>query len=208
MDQIYICSILNYDPNTGEFTWKVNRPPRGKAGDVAGYNNGSGYQKISIDGKRYYSHRLAFLWMTGKFPAKVVDHINGNRLDNRWENLRSVTQKENTANTTISKGVRRRYGNWQARFADKHIGTFPTKEQAVQAYKEAKINAAKLNPYLTNFGNPEQKIVRKYGHTVRTFQGKTLNQWAKELGMPQPTLHYKVVKQGIPLEKIVLGVAP
>jgi len=208
MDQTYLKSILNYDPETGKFTWAVNKPPRGKAGDIAGYHNGSGYLKISIAGKRYYSHRLAFLWMTGEFPSKVVDHINGNSLDNRWENLRSVTQKENGANTILAKGVRLRFGSWYARFANKHIGIFATEQEAITAYKKVKIKAAKLNPYLTNCDKPQQKIVRRYSHTVRTFQGKTLNQWAKELGMPQPTLHYKVVKQGIPLEKVILGVAP
>jgi len=89
--------LLHYCPETGVFTNRVNRRPRGKAGAVAG-NFCGGYIEISLDNQTYRAHRLAFLWMTASFPPDQTDHINGIRDDNRWVNLRAVSDQENKRN--------------------------------------------------------------------------------------------------------------
>jgi hypothetical protein len=91
--------LLDYDPDTGIFTWMVNRRG-GKAavGVVAGSRNTDNYVSITVDGEEYLAHRLAFLYMTGAFPPKQVDHINTAKSDNRWCNLRACTSKEQMDN--------------------------------------------------------------------------------------------------------------
>lgn len=95
--------ILNYDPATGLFTWLVNsRNNQVKSGDIAGQVwtgvHNKSYILIGIEYRLYRAHRLAWLYMTGYFPAKHIDHINGDGCDNRFENLRSVSIKENSLN--------------------------------------------------------------------------------------------------------------
>jgi hypothetical protein len=89
--------LLHYDPDTGLFT-RVKSMPRSKKGEVVGYTNGRGWLRVKIDGKHYKLHRLAFLYMEGAFPPDEVDHINGNKDDNRWCNLRKATRAQNNAN--------------------------------------------------------------------------------------------------------------
>ena len=91
--------LLDYDPKTGVFTWKV-RPSRNRlVGAVAGTLQVLGYIGIGIYGKVYTAHRLAWVYMTGELPPNDVDHINGNRSDNRFSNLRLATRSENLQNT-------------------------------------------------------------------------------------------------------------
>ena len=202
MDQKTLKSLLRYEPSTGTFRWLADRPPRCKAGGVAGYNNGSGYNKISLGGRRYYAHRLAFLYMTGEMPPGVIDHINGDGIDNRWENLRCVSQKENGANKTTGVGVRFKDGSWHARYAGKHLGVFDSKEEATNAYRSAKVSAAMVDPYSRSPSAPNL-ATKKWGWTRRVYAGKSLNKWAKELGISQQTLYYQVVKLKKPLEEVV-----
>ena len=68
-----LCALLDYDPETNEFTWKVSRrghAGKAKAGAVAGTPHGRGYVCIGIDGRRYYKHQLVSLWLHGRFPAR------------------------------------------------------------------------------------------------------------------------------------------
>ena len=99
LTQEYLKSILDYDPETGLFTNKIMRSPRALTGEVAGTLNGRGYIQIGINGKRYIAHRLAFLYVEGELPPEDVDHINGNRTDNRWQNLRHANKQTNGRNT-------------------------------------------------------------------------------------------------------------
>ena len=95
--QEYLKSILDYDLDTGIFTWKVNKSRRSNIGNVAGwlYN---GYREIGIDSKKYKAHRLAWLYVNGEMPKNLIDHIDGNRSNNKISNLREATYQENSEN--------------------------------------------------------------------------------------------------------------
>ena len=84
--------ILSYNSGTGYFVWK--RPYIGKRRGVAGNKGKDGYVRIGVDKKLYLAHRLAFLYMTGNLPDKKVIHKNGDRSDNRWENLQIVNPRD------------------------------------------------------------------------------------------------------------------
>ena len=90
--------VLNYDPVTGIFTWKTRIADRIKIGDVAGTVYGLGYRLIRIDGQQYHAHRLAWLYMTGAWPVHGIDHINGERDQNQFINLRDVPPQYNAQN--------------------------------------------------------------------------------------------------------------
>lgn len=143
--------LLSYDPVTGVFTWLVDRA-NGKilAGDEAGHVRENGYRYISIDYGQFLASRLAFLFMTGNFPPKLVDHKNGKTTDNRWENLRPATHYQNSTNRvyrrrnkTGMKGVsfRPERQKFQASIRlegyQKHLGYFATADEAGEAYKNA-----------------------------------------------------------------------
>ena len=89
---------LRYDPAAGHFVWTEKRGPRA-AGSIAGGVSGNGYWQVRIGGRLYYAHRLAWLAVHGEFPNGELDHINGDPLDNRIENLRVATRAQNQRNT-------------------------------------------------------------------------------------------------------------
>ena len=90
--------LLNYEPDTGIFTWRVARGGGIKSGDVAGNIDTCGYAQIRIDGRRYSAHRVAYLYMTGEWPVEEIDHKDRNQANNCWSNLRSATRSNNVAN--------------------------------------------------------------------------------------------------------------
>jgi len=106
--------LLSYDPKAGDFSWNQSIGRRYKCGDSAGGINAKGYRVVFLNKKQYRCHRLAWLLMTGQDPGGYqIDHINGNKSDNRWENLRLATNSQNrlnakrpTSNTSGAKGVR------------------------------------------------------------------------------------------------------
>lgn len=141
---------LDYDQHTGLFTRKTSAGGW-KAGEMAGNFDESGYIKIRINRKLYYAHRLAFLYVYGRMPELHVDHINGNRADNRICNLREATTSVNAQNISqYKKNNKARVlgvsespaGRWYARIRfngkQMRIGTFSTKEEAHEAYLSAK----------------------------------------------------------------------
>ena len=94
--------LLHYNPETGVFTWKIGLGTV-KSGSVAGGVDDKGYDRISIHGKAYKSHRLTWLYITGEFPADQIDHVNHIRNDNRFSNLRETSNAENHKNRAILK---------------------------------------------------------------------------------------------------------
>lgn len=99
LTQAELKAMLTYNPRTGSFRWLRGRPGRRLDG-LAGCINTHGYRVIRINGVDHYGHRLAFLYMTGQWPLRTVDHRNGNPSDNRWSNLRDVSHKTNVRNCT------------------------------------------------------------------------------------------------------------
>lgn len=143
--------ILNYNPQTGVWTWKVRRSMRAGPGSVAGSLNADGHRQIEINDKTYMSSRLAWLYMTGEWPAVEVDHIDPSRpWDDSWENLREATRRNNCGNrrrrsdnASGYKGVvfhKRGYPSpWQAYIGiasgkHKNLGYYKTPEEAHAAY--------------------------------------------------------------------------
>lgn len=150
--QVYLKSILDYDPETGVFTWRRRSDvPKEWNTKYAGTKAGSpepvsGYERISIGDRIFKAHRLAWVWMTGDSPEHEVDHINCDRMDNRWCNLREATHSQNRANIATwgslgLKGVTQ-YGNRFMAKITKHgkyyyLGTFDSPEEAHAAYMKA-----------------------------------------------------------------------
>lgn len=148
--------LLDYNPITGIFTRKVTRCNRAIKGDPAGTINSNGYLFIKIDGRSYRVHHLAFLWMEGLYP-KEVDHIDGNRVNNAFANLRKATSAQNAQNR-VSKGrligtTLTKFG-WMARIKvdgrSIFLGNFPTNILAHEAYCKAKREAHQFNPIQRN----------------------------------------------------------
>ena len=102
-----------------------------------------GYRKVGIAGKRYPTHRVVWTLLKGAIPEGLeIDHINRQRDDNRIENLRLVTRKENAFNLKSSKGYYKAHGKWRAQISidnvSTHIGYYDTEAEARKAYLEAK----------------------------------------------------------------------
>ena len=96
--------VLDYDPNTGEFRWKIKPSMSVNLYDKAGsISKQTGYVIIGINGKVYKAHRLAWLYCYGIFPKKQIDHKNGQKSDNRISNLRELTPVENGQNAKKRK---------------------------------------------------------------------------------------------------------
>lgn len=94
--------ILEYNPETGDFIYKVRRGYM-LIGEVAGSVNSNGYRQIQFEGKSCRAHRLAFLYMTGAWPVGEVDHKDTDRLNNSWDNLRDVDPVINRRNKSIHR---------------------------------------------------------------------------------------------------------
>lgn len=155
--------FLTYDSTTGTFTWKaryIAGTPIGTiAGNVQGTLPDAGYVQISLLGKLYSAHRLAWLFTYGKFPDKQIDHIDHDRTNNRISNLRETTQHVNMKNksmycTNITgySGVQPHGQMWKATIGVNGkkvlLGVFKTFEEAVAARKAGE----KLLAYHENHG--------------------------------------------------------
>ncbi len=142
--------ILHYDPETGIWTRIVKTNRNIIAGKVAGTIGSYGYRIISLDYEQYRSARLAWFYVYGKWPRGQIDHVNGDRLDDRIKNLRDVSVRVNRQNmrectgrsTTGFLGVERSHGKFLARLTvdgNRHyLGRFDTPQEAHEVYVSAK----------------------------------------------------------------------
>ena len=139
--------ILEYDPTTGDFIWKISPAKNVKIGDTAGTTVKNGYCNIKINRFTYKAHRLAWLYMYREFPDGLIDHINGVADDNRIVNLRVVSNADNSKNQKIRKTNTSGYKGvswsktklkWQAQcctdYKAVHLGYFDTPKEASEAY--------------------------------------------------------------------------
>lgn len=139
-----IKNILSYNPENGCFLWLVNRSNGVKAGDSPGRVDKEGYLRITILGKAFGAHRLAWLFWHGELPNPGIDHINGNRLDNRISNLRLASISQNNQNRkSVGATFNKKVGKWQAQIkkGDKsfYLGVFETKDEAIEVYRKKSV---------------------------------------------------------------------
>lgn len=141
--------LLTYYPGDGRFFWNISPANNIKPHSLAGSVQNTGYLAISIYGKKYLCHRLAFLYVNGKWPEYQVDHINGDRSDNSWKNLREATNSQNGINkpvrkdsSTQVKNVHKNGSGFIVRMVingkDKCFGTYPDIELAMLVAEEAR----------------------------------------------------------------------
>ncbi|CAI2490443.1 Uncharacterised protein [Serratia ficaria] len=149
MNATELRKILEYDELSGDFRWVKTVSPTGVSGDIAGSVGRSGYHSMVISGKRYYAHRLAWLYVNGSVDGVEIDHINGVKHDNRISNLRIATHSQNQMNrkkpknnTSGFKGVSwsKRAKKWRvdicANGVRKTIGLFEEKIAAIEAHSK------------------------------------------------------------------------
>ena len=141
--------VVRYNKQTGLFYWRVSTG-KAKRGEVAGHTDSVGYTKVSIDGVKYFAHRLVWLYVYGAWPTQNIDHKDLCRSNNRLSNLRDVGQSINGLNgplrrnnssgyTGVSYDARRHewvaYVNRARR--KKHLGAYKNLAEAVAARRSA-----------------------------------------------------------------------
>lgn len=151
IDPAWLNARFAYDPETGVIVHKVNRNSV-LAGQVAGNLEANGYVRVKVRGHKVLAHRLAVLLMTGAWPTGEIDHVNRDKSDNRWVNLREASSSANNHNRSLfrnntsgAKGVqwRRQLGKWQAIITvnrkRRSLGHFIDFEDAVAARRDAEL---------------------------------------------------------------------
>jgi len=145
-----IRELLDYDPETGVFRWRIKAQGI-RAGHQTGYvDQTNGYVTIRIDGKKRYAHRLAWAYVTGQWPKTGIDHLDRDRTNNRFANLRQANRSENACNrpkqrnsSTGVKGVylHRQSGRFNARISkngvEHSLGMYATVDEAAEARRIA-----------------------------------------------------------------------
>ena len=156
--------VLHYEAETGRLFWKhrnVEHFPSARAA-TAWNARWAGAEAFTASGKNGYkygaifnqsmlAHRVAWVLMHGYWPEADIDHVNGNRSDNRAANLRAATRSENMQNVGGVRGVRQnRVGRFVAEIQVEkkriYLGSFMTEEDASNAYKDAKAKYHTFNP--------------------------------------------------------------
>lgn len=150
-------ALIGYDPEAGLFTRLVVTASSVNVGDIAGDFDSHGYRRISVLNKRWQAHRLAWLIMTGEWPADQIDHINGIRDDNRWCNLREVSHQMNQRNlakySNNSSGIvgvrwHSQRGKWVVEISGRYVGIYKTIFEAAAVRKSAEL----INGFHINHG--------------------------------------------------------
>ena len=159
----YFRQFVKYDPTTGDFIWLGDNSTRRKQGEAIKTKNKSGYILVRLAPLNYMAHRLAWLLEKGEDPGHFeVDHINGDKADNRIENLRLSTRGQNRANSAHNKSSKsglkgvywcKKQKKWRAQITVNKkvmkLGAFADPFEAHMAYREA---AVKYHGEFANFG--------------------------------------------------------
>ncbi len=157
LDKVEIKNHLSYIPETGDFIWTNPRGKKVKTGSRAGTVTAKGYIAIFFGGRPHKAHRLAFFFMEGAFPENEVDHIDGDKTNNRWDNLRKCTRAENQQNLKMYEnnssgyqGVRVVRGKFKAQIAANRIiyrsSLFETIDEAIEWHREMKMSRHAFSP--------------------------------------------------------------
>ena len=164
LTQEIVREFLNYDPDTGKLTWRyrdrrwfnTNRAwntwnSKFARKETFCSSGSHGYLQGEILNKKYVAHRVIWLWMTGEWPKEQIDHINHDRTNNKWYNLREVSKLENCKNQSTRDNVsgcmgvyfHKRTQKWQASIKNDrkriHLGYFAILEDAIKARKRAEM---------------------------------------------------------------------
>lgn len=148
LSQDRLLSLLSYDKTSGAFKWISGT----RENLIAGTIGKAGYIQIKVDGKIFLAHRLAFLAVNGAIPSDEIDHVNGERDDNRWSNLRAVSRRMNAENlrashrdnktghlgVSWSKDHKKFHARIRSGSKQIHLGYFDSSEVAHQKYLSAK----------------------------------------------------------------------
>jgi hypothetical protein len=138
--------LVNYNKDTGIFTWKKRTSNRIKVGDIVGNLHKCGYIEMRVGGTRCLAHRFAFLYVYGYMP-KLIDHIDRNKKNNRIDNLREATYGQNILNSKIrsdnTSGVKcvyfdKRNNSWEVKVGNKYIKKYKTLEEAKHKAEEVR----------------------------------------------------------------------
>lgn len=145
-----LIELLEYNDETGVFTWLQTRGGSAKVGTIAGALDKNGYINIRVLRKLYKAHRLAWFYVHGVWPEMDLDHIDGDKTNNSLGNLRLATSAQNVANSGVRsdsisgiKGVKKRNdcNKWRAQITEngkrRFLGNFDTADEAYAAYCDA-----------------------------------------------------------------------
>ena len=138
--------VMNYDPLTGQFSWRVRLSNRAPAGSLCTNKDRHGYIRVRIDGQLYWAARLAWFYVHGRWPPNDIDHIDGTRDNNAITNLREATRSQNLSNRKPGRAFKgayynRRQNRWHSAICvnrvSHYLGMFKTEREAHQAYAAA-----------------------------------------------------------------------
>jgi hypothetical protein len=148
----HLKKYFSYDPLEGVLRWKISPRHSVPAGQIAGTisgGEGNKYLYVSIQTRLYKAHAIIFCMMTGQWPHEVVDHIDGDTLNNKWSNLRACSQRENCCNQRIRENNRsgrkgahlNKHGTWTAQicvnYKKIYLGSYKNIDEAHAAYTAA-----------------------------------------------------------------------
>lgn len=197
--------VLDYNPETGIFVWRFRPNVSARAGKIAGCVSINGYIKVNSGSKTYFAHRLAWLYVHGVWPKEYIDHINGDKADNRIDNLREATPAQNCQNLRRATsaclsgilGVSKREYGYSAHitigYKTRNLGKYATIEEAQAAYLAAKTALHEFSTLPSVNRVPEQRpnIVKAPGESgVKGIQRTSSGKWIVRL--PKDGRHVSV----------------